>query len=155
MGLMLLALTLTLSAQNVEASYLDKTVITTAKTPIGGPGQFTTNVTVSNFVDIGCLSLTLQYNPSVIIITGITLNGAISTGMAFDWGYQVRVGYLAWNEEQVVSLPNKATLLSITFILNEGIEELQGNPFNWSTALGDCEYASFGGTVIYDAVFNN
>ena len=146
-------------ASNCE-SHLFKTVedsifvrSTTIQTPVNRNDTYNLNVTVKDFFSVGAISLALNYEQDVISYQGITLNPAIVNGASNDLGDQVRVAWFASNENDTVTLPDDAVLFTLHFDLlpTSKIE----TTFAWSSVLGECEYASYGGSEIYDTTFND
>lgn len=130
-------------------------ITTTIVIPTATGNGYDMDIIVNNFVDVGCISLSLNYEQDHIIYQGITLNPAISSGMYNDLGGQIRIGWLAWNESQVVTLPSGTVLFTMHFDteITSISHELVSTIFVWDIIAINNEYASYGGEVIYQGNF--
>ena len=101
------------------------------------PGQITVPVTVTNFTDIGAVSLNLEYDPTVLtFVLGIqnsTINGMFAIGdNALPSGMRrVAIGWFG-NAE---SLPDGASLVDLQFNYLGGTTDL-----DWFDDGASCEY---------------
>jgi hypothetical protein len=97
-------------------------------------------VTVTNFVDIGAISLTLNYNVSIAQITSISPNVNLP-GFTADWTTNPGRIIMGWYGSSGVTLPDNAHIVDISFTgLVAGETAL-----TWLDNGGSCEYAKFDG----------
>ena len=123
--------------------------VTTILTPVEEEGGYKMDVTVKDFIAVGAVSLVLNYVPEVISYKSIDINPALSGAISNDLGGQVRIGWLATAENLTVSLPPESVLFTMHFeVLPTTAETTQ---FTWSVVTGECEYASYGGEIIYNS----
>ncbi len=97
-------------------------------------------ITVTNFIDIVAVSLTLDYNFSIAQITGISPNVNLP-GFTADWTSNPgRIG-MSWYGSSGVNLPDDSVLVNISFTgLVAGETAL-----TWFDNGSSCEYAMFNG----------
>jgi hypothetical protein len=115
--------------------------ITTIGAPVGGTPCIGSNVvipvTVSNFDDVGAISLSLNFNPAIL-----TYVSATSAFPAFSVFYNPAVpGVLKAGgfDSQPDALPDGSALFYLTFTYNGGTSALA-----WDNSTPEsCEYASF------------
>jgi PKD repeat protein len=112
--------------------------VTTAGNVLSPGPIITIPIRVTNFVDIGAISLTLDYNQSIVHITGITPNINLP-GFTADWTTVPGRIVMGWFGTSGVTLPDNALLLSINFGgLTSGSSAL-----NWFDNGSACEYAKY------------
>ena len=115
-------------------------------------GTFDVPVKVSDFNNVGAISLVLNYDQNVLIYNSVTLNSNISTASAngaiagkFILGYD--------GNGTSFSLNNNDVLFTLHFNL---LPTAPGTTsLTWSNVAGDCEYAGAGGSPVYTSVFNS
>ncbi len=122
---------------SVSSSSPDNAPLTTApKIKACANNYIDIPVTVSDFCNIGALSLTLNYNSSVLIydsyinnsgFPGLVINGSIP-GSTYAGGYIVP-------NDPGVSLVDNSVLFTLTFVYNEGYTDLE-----WFDNGESCEY---------------
>jgi hypothetical protein len=97
-------------------------------------------VTVTGFTDIGSISLTLDYNASVVTASGLTAN-VLLPGFYADWTTVPGRIVMSWYGLPGVTLPDNDTLVKITFSgLIAG-----GTPLTWFDDGTSCEYSKYDG----------
>ena len=104
------------------------------------PGTVSIPVTVSNFINIGSITLTLDYDPAVLTFQSATPNAAL-TGMLVTAGTPGRI-LIGWYGTGGVTLPEMAHIADITFTYSSGSSSL-----TWYDAGATCEYLNFGSFV--------
>ena len=131
------------SAATLTVNYIIHTAISGAS---ACPGTvFNCPVTVSNFNNVGAVSLALSYNPDVLTFVGVTdVNTALGSGLLSN-ASNGRV-LISWYSTSGVSIGN-GTLLQIQFSGTTGSSNL-----TWDAA--NSEYAMPDGTPI-TMTFNN
>lgn len=72
-------------------------------------------VTITNFNNVGIISLTLNYDPSIFLFQSVSLNPAISSGSIFTNGTTPGVFILSYVTDSGFSLPDNDTLFVLTF----------------------------------------
>ncbi|HNW76886.1 MAG TPA: cohesin domain-containing protein [Bacteroidales bacterium] len=133
----LILLTLVLSVWYFTAGAQTAPVTTVPHVQHPGP-TVTVPVTVSNFNDIAAISLTLDYDQSIAIISGVAPNASLP-GFTADWTSVPGRLVMAWYSTSGVTLADNSTLATITF----------SNYYGGTTALTwfddgtSCEYAKF------------
>jgi hypothetical protein len=123
--------------------------VTTATTIANAsPGLITVPLTVTGFTDIGAISLTLEYDHSVLnFIQGIKnplLPGSfIASDMDLGNGFhRITMG---WFGIPAVSLANGSSIMDLQFTYIAGM-----TPLNWFDNGGSCEYADGNFNVLND-----
>ncbi len=122
--------------------------VTTAGTVINPPPGPTINVpiTVTNFVDIGSISLVMDFDPAVVTYTGFSANASLP-GLFVGESTPGRLSF-TWFGFPGVTLPDLSEIVTLTFTYPVGSTFLTWHP------VGDsCEYAKFDGgnyTVLND-----
>ena len=123
--------------------------ITTILDPIEiAYGVYDLPVMIENFNSIGAISLTLNFIPEFIEYISVDINPILSGALSnvID-DRQLRIG---WYGDEV-SLSDKEILFTMRFRVLPTTAET--TYFKWSTTSGNCEYASYGGEIIYDSTF--
>jgi hypothetical protein len=121
--------------------------VTTAATVEGSlPGEVTVPVTVTGFSNIGAVSLSLDYNFTVIQFLQGTPNPQLSTLLTGDYDFgtgihRITVGWFGAG----VTLPDGDTLLNLSFTFTGGNTEL-----TWYDNGPSCEYADGDYNVLSD-----
>ncbi len=112
--------------------------VTTAPV-IYNPGpSATVSVTVTDFIDIGAVSLTLDYDYSVVQVTAVTANTNFP-GFTTDWTTQPGRLVMGWYGLSGITLPDNSILVDITFSgLTSGSTDLV-----WTDNGESCEYAKY------------
>lgn len=128
-------------ADNAPVTYAG--VIVNATTT---PGGTIVPVTVTNFVNIGWLTLTLKYDTTKIRYIGFTPNNAFSgmTVTKTTAGTQARL-LISWTSATGITLPDLTHLLDLTFTYKAGTASL-----SWGYTSGlVCQYKKYiGGTLV-------
>ncbi|NVO18047.1 MAG: hypothetical protein HXX13_00010 [Bacteroidetes bacterium] len=128
--------------------------VTTAPHVYNPPvGQvFTVPITVTNFEDIGGISLIFEYNPAVLSYQGFVPNAAFN-GFVVNGTTEPGRVIISWYALYGVTLPDDAHLVDIKFVNNGG-----STPITWfSPEEGSCEYAKYDNgayTVLNDSPFS-
>ena len=137
---------LTLFSQNAPV-----TEVSQVYNPVVG-GSVTVPVTVSNFEDIGSISLIMDYDPAVLTFQS-ALPGAAFNGLVVNGTTNPGRIIISWYASYGVTLADGAHLLDITF-MNKGGTTV----FSWSSSDGgSCEYAKYNNgaySVLNDSPFN-
>lgn len=124
-------------AATLTVDYFINTVVTSATTCFDE--DFTVDINVSNFNNVGAVSLTLNYNVDILTFVEVSdVNAALGTGLLAN-AYDGAV-YISWYSTTGATIGD-GTLLKIHFIGNPGSSQL-----TWNTA--KCEYATSNGTII-------
>jgi len=146
-GFLLLFFSIVGSAQDAPV-----TVLPHVYNPAVG-AAFTVPVTVSNFEDIGGISLIFDYDPAVLTFQNAIPNAAFPGFVVNGTTVPGRI-IISWFAMYGVTLADDTHLLDITFINNGGTTAL-----SWSTADEVfCEYAKYDGgayTVLNDSPFTS
>jgi PKD repeat protein len=104
-----------------------------------GP-DVTVPIKVTNFMDIGAISLTLDYDLSIVQATGVTADVALP-GFTSDWTTIPGRIVMGWFGTSGVTLPDYSVLVTIHFTgLVSGETDL-----TWMDDGGSCEYAKYDG----------
>lgn len=107
---------------------------------VPGP-DVTVPVTVTNFTDIGAISLTMDYNYSIAQVTGVTAHSSLP-GFTADWTTIPGRLVMGWFGTSGVTLPDNAIMVEIHFTgLVDGYTDLVW----WDGTGTDCEYAKYDG----------
>lgn len=112
--------------------------VTTAATILAPGPLVTVPLKVTGFSDIGSISLTLDYNPAIVTMTGFTANPALP-GFSTDWTTIPGRVVMSWFGLSGITLPDHSILVDLHF---SGL--VAGN-----TALSffddgtSCEYSKF------------
>ncbi len=114
------------------------------------PGPtLTVPITVTQFNDIGAISLTLAWDPAIVHVTGVAPNASLP-GFQADWTTIPGRIVMGWYGSSGITLPDYSVLVEITFNgLVAGETDL-----TWTDDGGSCEYAAYDGgnyTVLNDA----
>ena len=116
---------------------------------VGQP--FTVPIKVTNFEDIGSVSLIFDYDPAVLTFQGFIPNAAFNGFVVNGTSIPGRI-IISWYALYGVTLPDGDHLVDITFMNNGGTTGL-----TWFSAdEGSCEYAKYNSgayTVLNDAPF--
>ena len=105
------------------------------------PGTISIPVMVSNFINIGGITLTLDYDPGVLTFQGATHNAAFS-GMLITGSTPGRI-LIGWvGIAGGVTLPDVTDIVDISFIYTSGSSYL-----SWYDNGGNCEYTLYGSSV--------
>jgi len=117
--------------------------VTTAGIVVNMGPNVVVPVTVTNFVDICAVSITMDYDFSIAQITGISPNVSLP-GFTANWTTIPGRIIMGWYGSSGVTLPDFSHLVDISFTgLNAGETAL-----NWMDDGGSCEYAKFDGGAI-------
>jgi PKD repeat protein len=134
---------------NGHITYQPNGPITIAGTVISPGPTVTVPITVIGFVDIGAISLTLDYDKNVVQVSSISVNAAF-TNFTADWTSNPGRIMMSWYGEAGVTLDDYSHLLDITFTcLVPGETDL-----TWMDNGISCEYAKYDGgafNVLYDS----
>jgi PKD repeat protein len=114
-------------------------VTTTANIFAPGP-SVTVPVTITGFTDIGSISLTMDYNTSIVTASGLTAN-VLLPGFTADWTTVPGRIVMSWIGLPGVTLPDNDTLVKITFSGLVGGEAL----LTWFDDGTSCEYSKYDG----------
>lgn len=139
---------------------------TIANVTNNGTGVYPVDVTVTNFNNVGNISLVMEYDSTKLIYSGISLNSGIVAKAVvtapYDVHGKIRLTYISTASDPAIVLSG-STLFTVTFtaktdvtsgaILPSVLGTLQA--LNWSTHQGEKEYAQVDGTVLSGSVFNN
>jgi hypothetical protein len=118
------------------------------------PGAISIPVTVEGFVDIGTISLTLEYDPLVLTFTGATPNAALSTGFSATsvtgTGGKRNVVIGWFGTGVTLNGGGTATLatLAFTYTTSNG---LAFSALTWKDNGNSCEYANSSAEPLYDS----
>jgi hypothetical protein len=106
------------------------------------PSSTVVPVTVSNFFDIGAFTLTLNYQTSVITLTGVSMHPAF-TGVTINTTTPGTV-VLTWTGTAGISLPDNVHLFDLIFTYISGTSAL-----TWNTSGTACQYKKYqGGSML-------
>ncbi|MCD4735944.1 MAG: hypothetical protein K8R53_07870 [Bacteroidales bacterium] len=113
-------------------------------------GNISLPVDVSNCTGVGAISLTLNYNPSLLEYSGYeNLHSEISTGFLIvnAAGGQVKMSWASTNPADI----GTGTLINFKFTADPGIS----TPVTWDTQTpGNCEYSDVNGNIIPSVYYN-
>ncbi len=116
------------------------------------PGAIIVPVTVTNFTNIGAISLTLEYDPTVLTYTGNIQNpifsGSLGVGdNAVPSGMRrIIIGWFS----NAVSLPDGSSLIDLSFNFAGGYSALQ-----WIDDGASCEYTDENFNTLNDSPFED
>lgn len=133
---------------NVVVLYGQNAPITTATTinnPL--PGSIMVPITITDFVDIGAISLSLDYDFSVLNYVQGTPNPAVPGWFVIndnDLGNGFHRIMMGWYGSGF-SLPDSCSIMDIEFTYISGTTSL-----SWYDCGGSCEYADNNNNVLYD-----
>ena len=113
--------------------------ITTCGTVTDCNSNTTVPVEVTNFRDIGAISLTLDYDYTKVQVTGVLPNVNLP-GFSADWTSNQGRLTLAWYGSSGVTLSDPAVLAEITFT---GLSVGDATDLTWFDNGTSCEYAKF------------
>jgi len=112
--------------------------VTTAPHVLSPGPDVTVPITVSNFTDIGAISLTLDFDISIVAVSAVTANTAL-TGFSSYWTSTSGRLVMAWYGITGVTLPDNSVLVEIIFTnLTHGSTAL-----TWFDDGISCEYAKY------------
>jgi PKD repeat protein len=112
--------------------------VTTAGTVVSQGPTVVVPVNVTNFIDIGAISLTLDYDFSIVQVTGVTPNTNLP-GFSSNWTAVPGRLIMGWYGTSGVTLPDNEVLVDITFT---GLVAGETN-LSWMDDGGSCEYAKY------------
>jgi len=141
----------------VDLEEKDPTPTTTIQSPVSSScGSYDVPVTVSDFKNVGAISMKLDFNASVLgyqTPTGVDINPAISSA---DYDVSTPGKFnLGWNSLAGITLADNAVLFTLHFNLPTAIASGTTNNFIWSETPGDCEIAGPGGAPVYTSTFTD
>jgi PKD repeat protein len=122
--------TLTTSLRSQDAPL---TTIGSVTNAVAGP--VTVPVTVTNFVNIGSVSLTLDYNPAVITYSSAVPHPSLSSAMSLTVVYPGRLT-ISWFGTGI-TFPDNTRLVDLTFTYISGTSTL-----TWYDNGASCQYAN-------------
>jgi hypothetical protein len=141
----------------MTSSFALNAPITTLQTTQACPNTNTTvNITASNFINIGAISLTFTYDPSVLTIqlgsstSNPLLPGPLINSVPVGGASPLYKVIIAWyTTMSPVDLPNGSTLFTLTFHYTSGTSALVFD--NVSDFSSDCEYGNEFGVLMNDS----
>ncbi|MEI7724997.1 MAG: PKD domain-containing protein [Bacteroidota bacterium] len=119
---------------------------------ITNPGLVSVPITTDNFINIEAMSLSLQYDPAILVYQGTFTKNSALIGF-FDVGSTPGPGNITlmtinWAGSASVSLPNGATILTLNF--SYAIPTAATCALNWFDLGPNCEWATFNAVVLND-----
>ena len=124
---------------------------TTIQTPTSiSCNSYDVDVKVTDFTEIGAISLVLNYDPSVFAYQSVTLNPAISS--ALNDGSTPGQFTLGEYPVPAVTLSDNSVLFTLHFTLLPHSSGATTN-ITWSTVPDQCQYAGPYGTPVYSSTF--
>lgn len=128
---------------------LSQTVTTTAGTNQYCPGEIVVPINVTNCNGVGAISLTLQFNTSVLTYMGYeNVHPELAGGTMIVNPVNDKV-FIGWASSNAANVGN-GLLISLRFIGTAGTSNM-----NWDTQTqGNCEYSDINGNVM-QATFTN
>jgi len=126
-----------------------QTINTTAGSVTSCPGQIIIPIEVTNFNNIGGVSLVLNYNPDVLAYNGYqNLHAALAGGELIVNDVSGRI-YITWAKSSGASIGN-GVLLKLIFTGMPGTSSL-----SWDTQTpGSCEYSNISGNIVPASFIN-
>jgi hypothetical protein len=110
------------------------------------PGSVTVPITVTDFINIGSMSLTLDYNYLAIQYVGETHDAAFGTDPIVFLSYPGRIT-IAWSGYPTsITLPDLTEIVNLTFTFIVGKSNL-----TWYDIGGSCEYMDGNNNVLNDS----
>ncbi|SHJ15281.1 Por secretion system C-terminal sorting domain-containing protein [Tangfeifania diversioriginum] len=134
----------TLITENTVEATIEGPVVT-------GCGTYDVPITVSNFTDVGAISLKLNYNNADLIYAGVTLNTTYLT--VNNTNAAVAGEFTLGYHGDPISIPDGEALFTLHFVVEPS---LAGTPFEltWADDVpGNCEFAGEGGAPVYESSF--
>ncbi|MEI6433984.1 MAG: cohesin domain-containing protein [Bacteroidota bacterium] len=125
-------------------------IITTCQTVSNCPGLTVVSVNVTDFIEVGAFSLTLNFNPSILTYSGYqNLNPEITGGGFVNNSVAGKV-YISWSGNAPSTISSGGTLIELKFAGITGTSSL-----NWDLQTpGNCEYSDNSGLIIF-STWNN
>ena len=116
-------------------------------------GTLKVDVKVSDFTDVGAISLKLNYNDALLSYTDVTLNSAIASGTQVgENNGLINLAYFG----NAVTLNDGDVLFTLHFDILATTAGNSTTDLTWNTSSpGFCEFAGPGGTPVYASVFTN
>lgn len=137
-------LLISLACLSVFLSHADNAPVTQAGMVLNAslsPATTTVPVTVSGFVDIGSFTLTLNYTIGALTYVSSSINSAFS-GVTINSATPGQLVYTWPQSGTGITMPDQATLLTITFTYNStGV----CGYLNWSDNGNSCKYTKYSG----------
>jgi hypothetical protein len=135
-----------LSVCALDSIAQDAPVTTCAVVPGAIQGNVSVPLTVTGFTNIGAISLTLEYDYSVLQFLSGTPNPAMPNFLSgdFDLGngiHRVNMGWFGSGK----TLDDGSTIMTLNFNYTGG-----NSPLNWFDGGASCEYADAAGNVLND-----
>ncbi|MCX6225752.1 MAG: hypothetical protein NTV01_13545, partial [Bacteroidia bacterium] len=119
-------------------------------------GYYEVPVTAHDFIDIGAVSLVLNYDKLVLQYDGVTVASELSLAQtnsaALLSGSTAGQFRLAYNGP-AITLPENSVLFTLRFRLL--VPSPVTTSLTWSTVSGECEYASPAGAIVFTSVFTD
>jgi|GEM_PF-701187 spore coat protein A, manganese oxidase len=139
--LLLTAVILIFAVTNLLAQLSQDPPVTTVGTATFSAGTWSVPVTVSNFTNVGNISMVLNYDPLRLTYTGVTVNGGLSsTGLLVtpttDQSGIFKLSYT--QATPVVLVDPVGTLFTLTFTASPFVNGASV-PLTWGTHQGECE----------------
>jgi hypothetical protein len=122
-------------------SYSQSPPVTTIGTATYSAGVFSVPVTVSGFVNVGNISMTIIYDPAILVYSGVSLNTGLLPGNSVVTPVTDQSGTfrMSYTSQQVIVLAAPVnTLLTLSFTPKPGSQGVRTN-LTWSTVNGDCD----------------
>jgi len=138
-----------------SVSYSQDTITVTVQDYVACPGDtVTVGINATNFVDVGSISLTLNYDTSVLVCNNILMKSAINT--PYTWfmpnstNGQVKIAWLYLNTSGTIGNLGDIDIFEIQFSYVNGASAL-----GWDIAVpGNCQFADDNNndipTIYYD-----
>ncbi len=138
-----LLITLLFAATSMWVQAIDGPITTIGNTIVIAPASVSIPVTVTNFNNVGSLSLKLNYNASILTYTGYTVAALSGITAATPSSGVVTMG---WYGIPGQTLSDGSILIKLNFnVTNSGTSAL-----TWNDGGNACEYADYPGYVAFN-----
>ncbi len=115
--------------------------LTTVGTAAFSSGTWSVPVTVTGFSNVGDISLKLNYDPAILVYTGVTVNTGLNSASTFTTPVTDQSGVFrlsATSASAILLAPPTNTLLTLSFTVKPGIQNNR-TLLTWGTGQGDCD----------------
>ena len=115
--------------------------------------DYDVEVSVQNFINVGNISLVMNYDPKIFTFQSVIINTAISSTTLSDGLLQpgqFKLSYVGTRK----TLATNAVLFALRLKLRTSAVTGTTTNLTWSTKSEDCQYAGPGGVPVYVSTFN-
>ena len=132
------------------------TIAPTVTTAVSG-SPVSVNITVNSFTYIGAISLTLEYNPNVLLFQTISPNSALSAWVLntnttlVNGKMRLIISCIPPESGGPVTLGYGSTLFTITYLYTASLAGGNYSELKWIDEGGSCQYANGSSAVLYDS----